>query len=192
MNFFQIWFLGIVNPSLAFDELREKPAPHWGFWAVLIRFIGTSMTTILALFLLDRQPFERSYLTFLSEENYYAAEIFFLPIFGIAIWILSSGIVHLVLCLGGKNSNFDQILNVVGMGMLIVMPVVWFWDWTMIGLNRYRMNLMAISHSVFAIWGMILHTIGFKKVLGVRTRLAIMLALIIPCVYIPVAMIFVR
>jgi len=71
MNFFQIWFLGIVNPPLAFDELRRKPAPHWGFWAVLIRFIGTSMTTILALFLLDRQLFERSCLTFLSEKNYY-------------------------------------------------------------------------------------------------------------------------
>ncbi len=189
MNFFKVWFLGIIKPSHAFNELRKKPASNWGFWAILISFLGTSITTILALHLLGRRPFEHSYLNFLSDRNYYVAEMIFLPIFGFAIWILTSGIVHLVLCLVG---NFDQILNVVGMGMLIIMPAVWLWDWSMIGLNRYQMDMMAISHSVFATWGIMLYSMGFKKILGIRTLPAIGLALIIPGVYIPLAMIFIR
>jgi hypothetical protein len=61
-----------------FDELRHKPAPFWGMWAVLILFIVTSLTTTLALSLLGLLPFAPSNLTFLPTEDYYKAEIFFL------------------------------------------------------------------------------------------------------------------
>ncbi len=65
------------------DELRAKPAPLYGFVMVLIRFVVTSLTSLLALYLLDRVPFAPSRLTFLRNENYYRAEIFFLPLWGI-------------------------------------------------------------------------------------------------------------
>ena len=125
-------------------------------------------------------------------ENYYSAEIFFLPVFGFAIWLLGSAIVHLVLRLSGKASDIDQVLNIVGMGMLIPMPVVWLWDWTMIALDWYQITVMATSHSVFALWGVMLYSIGFKRILGLRTFLAIGLALAITIVYIALAMIFIR
>ncbi|MBM3240584.1 hypothetical protein FJZ31_30235 [Candidatus Poribacteria bacterium] len=124
MNFVQVWFLGIINPSRMFDELKSRPAPLWGFCAVLIRFVFTSLTTILALYLLGRVPFVPSNLAFLTTENYYSAEIFFLPIFGLVAWLLMSSSAHIVLRLAGKASDFDQILNIVGMGMLIPMPVM--------------------------------------------------------------------
>jgi hypothetical protein len=57
MNFIQVWLLGILNPSRAFDELRRKPAPTWGFWAILVRYVPTALTTTLALHLLGRTPF---------------------------------------------------------------------------------------------------------------------------------------
>ena len=192
MTFLQVWFSGLINPSRAFDELKSKPAPIWGFWAVLIRFAVTSLTTTLASYLLGRMPFEPSRLTFLTMENYYAAEVFFLPVFGLAVWLLGSAIVHLVLRLARKASDFDQILNILGMGMLIPMPVVLIWDWTMIALNWYQMTVMDISHSVFAFWGVILYSIGFKRTLGLRALVAIGLALVITVVYISLAMIFVR
>lgn len=192
MNFVQVWLLGLINPSRSFEELKSKPAPMWGFWAVVIRFVVTSLTTILALHLLGRVPFASSRLTFLATKNYYSAEIFFLPIFGLAIWLLGSAIIHVALRLARKVSDFDQILNIVGMGMLIPMPVVWLWDWTMIALNWYQMTLMAISHSIFALWGVILYSVGFKRILGLRTFLAIGLALAITVVYISLAMIFIR
>ena len=192
MNFVEVWFSGLVRPSRAFDELRFKPAPLWGFLAVLIRFVITSLTTILALYLLDREPFTPSNLTFLTAENYYAAEIVFLPLFGVAVWLLGSAVVYVILRLTGKQSDFDQILNIIGLGMLIPMPIVWLWDWAMIALNCYRMPVMAVSHSFFALWGVLVHSIGFKRILGLETPASLGLASTIPAVYIPLAMIFVR
>lgn len=192
MNFVQIWLLGLINPFRAFEALKSKPAPMWGFWAVLIRFVVTSLTTTLALYLLGRVPFTSSRLTFLTTENYYAAEILFFPIYGLAIWLLMSGIVYIVLSLTRKASDFDQILNIVGLGMLIPMPVVWLWDWTMIALNWYQMTVMAVSHSIFALWGVILYSVGFKRILGLRILLAIGLSLAITVVYISLTMIFIR
>ncbi len=192
MTFLQVSLSGLINPSRAFDELKSKPAPMWGFWAVLIRFAATSLTTTLALHLLGRMPFEPSRLTFLTMENYYAAEVFFLPVFGLAVWLLGSAIVHLVLRLARKASDFDKILNIIDMGMLIPMPVVLIWDWTMIAINWYQMTVIAISHSFFALWGVILYSIGFKRILGLRPLFAIGLALVITVVYISLAMVFVR
>lgn len=137
MNFFQVGLLGMVNSS------REKPAPSWGFWAILVRFVPTSLTSVLALHLLGRTPFAPSYLTFLSTENYYAAEIFHLPAFGLAAWLLGGGVVRLCLRLTGNPSNFDWILNVIGFGLLIVMPAVWFLDWSAIALDVYGVG---VSH----------------------------------------------
>lgn len=192
MNFVQIWLTGLINPFRAFEALKGKPAPMWGFWAVLIRYVVTSLTTTLALYLLGRVPFTPSRLTFLANENYYAAEILFFPIFGLAIWLLMSGTVHIVLSLTRKTSDFNQILNIVGMAMLIPMPVVWLWDWTMIALNWYQMTVMAVSHSIFAIWIVILYSVGFKRILGLRILPAIGLSLTISVVGISLAMIFIR
>lgn len=192
MNLARVWLLGLINPSRAFEELKSKPAPIWGLWAVLIRFVATSLTTVLALYLLGRVPFEPSCLTFLATEDYYAAEIFFMPLFGLGIWLLSGAFVHLILRLAGKAGNFDKILNIIGLGLLIPMPVVWLWDWTVIALNYYQVTVMAISHSVFALWGVILYSVGFKKVLGLRTLPAVGLALVITGIYISLASLFIR
>lgn len=192
IGFLRVWILGIFNPARAFDELKGKPAPAWGFAAVAIRFVFTSLTTILALHLLGREPFVSSYLTFLRTEDYYVAEIFFLPLFGLVLWLLGSAIVHVVLRLMGEASDFDQILNVVGMGMLIPMPAVWLWDWTAIAVSWYRTTVMAASHALFALWGAVLYAIGLKKILGLRTPLASGLAAVVMGVYIGLAMIFIR
>jgi hypothetical protein len=108
------------------------------------------------------------------------------------VWLLGSASVYLVLRLARQTSDFDQILNILGMGMLIPMPVVLVWDWTMIALNRYQMIVMAISHSLFALWGVILYSIGFKRILGLRALVAIGLAVVVAVVYILLAMVFIR
>ena len=159
MDLFRLWFLGIINPSAAFDELKQKPAPQWGLWAILIRFVVTSLTSILSLHLLDRRPFVDSYLTFLSEENYYAAEVFFLPVFGLAGWLLGSGVVHVILRLAGKKSQFDWILNVIGWGLLVVMPVVWVLDWVSIALDIYGAGLIPVIHALVSVWEVVLHPV---------------------------------
>ena len=88
-GFLRIWFLAIVGPSAAFRELEEKPAPQWGFVSILVRFIVTALTSILALRLLNWRPFVPSYLLILEDANYYRAEIIFLSVFGIGAWLSS-------------------------------------------------------------------------------------------------------
>lgn len=126
VNFVLLWIRGIVHPLKTFAELKNKPAPLWGLRAVLTRFVGGSAIGVVLLFLLpNRRPFERPYFTFLSEETYYTAQIFISPLFGIGIWLLMCSIVHLILRTSGKASDFDKILNIIGFGMLVPMPIVW-------------------------------------------------------------------
>jgi len=192
VNFLHQWFLGIIKPTRMIDELRSKPAPFWGLWAVLIRFIITSLTTTLALYLLKRLPFSQSNLTFLSIEDYYLAEIFFLPLWGLGIWILMSSIAHLALRITHKQSNFDIILNIIGMGMLIPMPLLWLFDWIIIGLNLFTIIIAAVSHTIFQIWEASIQAIGFRKIFGLSTLGAVVLAIIINAIYILLAIIFIR
>ena len=193
MSFIQVWLLGIVNPSRAFDELRTKPAPAWGLWAVLLRFIPTALTSTLALHLLGRTPFAPSYLTFLSTEDYYGAEIFFLPVFGLAAWLLGSAVVHLCLRLVGRPSSFDWVLNVIGFGLLIVMPVVWFLDWLSIALNLYGAGVIPVIHALVSLWEVALIGVGLSKMEGLHFWPGCLLGLIFTGgVYIPLAILFVR
>jgi hypothetical protein len=177
VKFLQVWVYGFASPSRMFEELQRKPAPFWGFQAILIRFVVTSLTTTLALYLLDHVPFWPSYLTFLRTENYYAALIFFFPMFGLAAWLLMSAIVHIVLRLTGKASDFDMILNIVGMGMLVP--------------NAGRV-VVGLDDAIAQLWEAIVESVGFKVMLGLRTSLAVVLALTINCVYILLGAMFAR
>lgn len=193
VTFLQLWLLGITNPSAAFDELRGKPAPSWGLWAILVRFVVTSLTSILALLLLDQRPFIDSYLTFLPADRYYAAEVFFLPLFGLAGWLLGGAVVHLILRLAGRQSSFDWILNVIGWGLLIVMPAVWLLDWVSIALDIYGVGLVPLVHALISIWEVALFGVGLSKMEGIEFWPACLLGLIVKGgVYIPLAAIFVR
>jgi hypothetical protein len=193
MNFIQVWLLGIVNPSRAFDELRKKPAPTWGLWAILVRYVPTALTTTLALHLLGRTPFAPSYLTFLATEGYFAAEVFFLPVFGLAVWLLGSALVHLCLRLAGRPSSFDWVLNAIGLSLLIVMPAVWLLDWLSIALNVYGAGFTPVIHVLLSVWEVALIGVGLSKMEGLHFWPACLLGLIfIGGVYIPFAILVVR
>lgn len=120
------------------------------------------------------------------------AQVFFLPIFGVTVWLLMSSFAHVVLRVAGKASNCDQVLNIVGIGMLIPMPVTWAWDVSMVALHLYQLPVMAISHSIIQLWEASIETIGFIMLLRLKILPAIMLALVINAIYIALAMIFIR
>jgi hypothetical protein len=193
MTFLRIWFQGLYNPSAAFRRLQPKPAPYWGLWAILLRFGVTSVTSILALRLLNRSPFYPSSLTFLPTEQYYTAQIFFLPLFGLACWLLSSALVHLILRGMGKESDFDWILNVVGFALLIPMPVTWLVDWASIALDYYGRGVTPVLHSLISLWEIALVAVGLAKMKEARRRIYILLAVLVKVgVYIPLAALFIR
>jgi hypothetical protein len=192
-KFLQIWYLAIIQPREAFHLLSEAPAPKWGLYSTLIRFIGTAITSILALHLLNKRPFVPPSINFLDETNYYLAEIFFLPFFGMAAWLLSSALIHLILQLPRMDSNIDWIMNVIGFSLLVVMPVVWLVDWATIAIDVYGANFTIPIHAAVSIWEIALMSIGFKKIEGLSGFTSVILGFIVKVgVYIPLAAIFVR
>jgi hypothetical protein len=192
-DFLRLWFIGITRPSSAFQMLERKPAPAWGLISTLVRFIGTSITSILALRLINFKPFVPSYLTFLNDSNYYRVEIFFLPLFGIGAWLLSSALVHLILRISGRESNIDWIMNVIGFALLVVMPAVWLLDWGGIAFNFYGASFTIPIHAGVSIWEVILIGMGLKRLGNLGWVVALLLGLVVKAgVYIPLAAIFVR
>lgn len=175
-----------------FDFLVEQPAPLIGLYAVLIRFVLTACTTTADLLFLGRKPFVPSCVTFIPTDHYYQVLVFVFPVFGVVVWLLMSSVAHLIIRLSRKKSSFDLILNIVGIGMLVPMPFVWLWDWTMIGCNTYTMPVMAFSHTIFQIWETGIEAVGFKKILNLSTGYAIILSIIINCVFIGCGALFVR
>jgi hypothetical protein len=174
------------------DELKSKLAPQWGLWAVLVSSIISSLTTFLPLYILGRVPFSPSNLSMLPIDQYYRAQTFFFPVFALAVWLLVSGTAHIVLRLSKQQDNFDQILNIVGFSGLIFMPVDWLWDWAAIALNWYQMTTMAIVHSAFAVWEIVLITMGLKKILQLNLLLSAGLAILIVALSIALSTVFVR
>lgn len=143
------------------NELHEISSPLCGLIAVLLRFVVTSLTSVLAMFLLGKTPFVQSELAGLPTEKYHFAEMFFLPLFGIAICFPMASVVHMSIRLAEKENDFDQTHNIIGIGMLAPMPFLWIWDWTSIALDLYKMTIMAITHTVAQIWEATIEAIGF-------------------------------
>ncbi len=190
MNLLQLWSSGVAHPDKAFEELKTKSAPAWGFWVVLTYNLLISTTTLLVLYLLHQPPFLESWLTFLPTENYRLLEMFFLPPLRMLVWIMAAGVIHLGLRLANKASNFDTILNIGGLGYLVIMPFVLFSDWLLIALDAYW--LAEYTHPVVTVWGVILTVIGLKNLLDVKIGLAFVLAIISTVVSIPLLAIFAR
>lgn len=182
-RFMRLWATGVVNPTRAFDELKSEPAPSWGLAAVTTRFVVTSLTETVPLRMLRRKPFVRSWLPFLSTRDYYAAQQFFLPAHGLAMWLLMSGLGYGALRWKGQSVRLDVMLNVVGMGMLVPMPALWLWDWTMIATDRYRLPQMAVSHALVELWEAMLFGVGLHRLLGVRKAPALGLGVAMGTLY---------
>lgn len=192
-EFLKVWFLAMIRPGDAYDRLLEAPAPHWGLYATLVRFVGTALTSILALALLDKRPFVPPYVTFLDEAGYYRAEVLFLPVFGLATWLLSGALVHLILRLFRLEGGVDWVLNVIGFSLLVVMPVVWLVDWAAIALGVYGASFTIPIHAAVSVWEIALMAVGFNRIKGVSWLAAAILGSVVKGgVYIPLAAVFVR
>lgn len=182
----------ILRPRRGMTALERVPAPTGGLIAVLVRFVATSATSILALLLLGREPFTESSLAFLPTRGYYLAEVFFLPVYGVTAWLLMAGMAHLVIRLSRAPGSMDRTLNIIGFGMLAPMLVLWPVDWLMIATSTYALPQVAITHALAQIWEAAIEAIGFHRVLGIGAWLAVALALAINVTYVLLAMIFVR
>ena len=171
MSYMRLWWQGVIRPGEAFEAIREKPAPAWGFWIILVFNLAISLTTDLVRWLTGGALVLPSWLTFLPEERYLFAELFFLPLLRILVALLDAAIVHVFLRLIRQPSEFDRQVNLGGMSYLIVMPVIFMSDWIFLAFGHY--DLATYTHSLVLIWSLILSVIGLRKFFGIRTGIAL-------------------
>jgi hypothetical protein len=192
MRFIRVWLTGYYNPVKMIEALRSEPAPHWGFYGQLLRAALDSLLLYLPVALMGRAPPTPSNLSFLPTEQYYWHLIWIAPLVLGAVWLVSSAFTHVVLRLTGRPSNFDQILNIVGMATLVVGTFLLAWDWVWIGLGGANQYFLGISHLVIDLWGVVITATGLKRILDVPIWLgAVLSSLGIP-ISLPLAIMFMR
>jgi hypothetical protein len=151
-----------------------------------------SLLIYLPMCLLRRVPPTRSYLSFIPDEKYYGALLILGPIVLLAEWLLSSSLMHLILRLGKRFSDFDKVLNVSGFSALAIGSVLILWDalWLLTGgMNQYSLG---ISHLLIDLWAIAIATIALKRILKVPIWLGILLNIIGIIVSMPLAIMFMR
>lgn len=152
-DFLQTWLAGYVYPVRFADGFKDRPAPHWGFYAQMLRALLDSVLLFLPLSLMGRTPPTPSYLPFIATEQYYGALVWLTPLVFTAQWLLGGSAIHVLLRLSGRSSDFDQILNVMGVATLVVGSVLLLWDWIWIGAGgmdqylRYRSSIFPRRHT---------------------------------------------
>ena len=193
MNYFQLYVTAVLHPARAFDEIRSRPAPLWAFKVLLFFNLLISATSTPARYVLGQDVLMPSALTFLPDEQYLLAEIFFLPVVRMAAWLLSAAVVHLCIRLAGRPSNMDQILNIAGVIYLVVMPYTFLVDWTPITLNAFNSQVVVGLHGVVdLLWSLALDVIGLRRLLGIEPKLALTVSLISQVVAMPLLAVLAR
>ena len=56
MSFLRLWLTGYLHPGRAFEALRDKPAPHYGLYGVLMRGLIMGLVWYLPRALMGLQP----------------------------------------------------------------------------------------------------------------------------------------
>lgn len=192
MNFAQTWFAGYVSPTRFVEALKSQHAPHWGFYAQILRSLIDSLLLYLPLAILGRQPPTPSYLTFIPTEEYYAALIWLTPLVFMTEWLLAAAVIHVFLRLCQLPSNMDQILNITGMAGLVVAAalIVWDWFWLIVGgMNQYSLG---ISHLLIDVWWFIIVVTAFRRLFGISVRHGITLSFLAFATAMPFAILFMR
>jgi hypothetical protein len=192
MSFLQVWRSGYHAPARFAEGLRGRPAPHWGLLAVGLRAALISLGLYLPLHLLGRVPPFPSYLAFIPTERYYGALIWITPLVFVAQWLLDGALTHVILRLLGRASDMDQILNVYGVGALVVGAFLLVWDWAWVLVGGLNQVALGISHLVLDVWGLVLAVVALKRLLGVPIGLGVVLDLLAVATSLPLAIMFMR
>ena len=146
----------------------------------------------LPLALLGRQPPTPSFLSFIPSDQYYLALVGLTPFVLSAEWLLGAALVHLILRLGQRPSDIDQILNLSGMAALVVGTFLLMWDWAWFFLGGLNQYLLGISHLLIDIWAIVIIVMGLKRILGVPVWLGIVLSILLIAAAMPLAIMFMR
>ncbi len=192
MNFTKVWFTGYTNPKKFIDELKTKPAPHWGLYSTALRGLMDSILLYLPIAIMGRKPPTPSYLTMIPTESYYKILVWITPLIFMIQWLLGAAIIHTFFRLRNIPSDIDQILNITGMSSWVIAFVLIIWDWFWFFVGGVDQYFLGISHLIIDVWWFVLVVIGIKQVLDIPKRLGITACILSFLGVFPLAVIFMR
>ena len=194
MSFFRLWLTCYLNPGRAFEALRDKPAPLWGLYGMLLRGLIVGMVWYLPRALMGLRPAMAPALPFPPVESYYWHLLWYFPVFEVAKWLLLGAVMHLVLRLARLPNDYDAILNVSGIATVVIDPAIRIWDWIVFAAGWSENTvLMGAAHAlIFWPWGIVLFVIGLRKLLGLTARVVVPLYLLTSVLFMPLATTFLR
>jgi hypothetical protein len=143
--------------------------------AVLTRFVIQDVVQTLPLAALGRRPFKPSRLP-VRPENQYRVQLVVLPVLGLGEWLVMGGVAYGLLRMCGSRLDLARVLDVVGAGMLIPMPGLWLCDVALIASDRFRLPELAFVNPPAQAWETALFALGFRTVLDVPWRHALLAA----------------
>lgn len=192
MEFLRLWLTGYKSPVRFIEALKHAPAPQTGAVGQLIRALLDGLVLYLPLALMGRQPSRPSGLSLLPTEHYYWHSVWLVPLVILAQWLLLSAALHLLLRLFRQPTDIDQILNLNGTLALVVGAVILVWDWIYVAAGWRSDVVLGISHLVILIWGMSITALGYRRILGLRTWVAIGITVLWVALGEPVGALFLR
>ena len=163
------WLKAIIKPREVVEELKADPHKVLiSFWITFLFAALYSLTAIL-LFLFQR-PIKFPPWVPVAPENYYLYQTFWTIPWGLATWIMISGISHLLAIAGKKdfyNYKFEDALAVCAIGFVVPWTIfTWlpetflapffgvFWP---LWLDMVRVSVFPV------IWQILLIAVGLRK-----------------------------
>ena len=177
------WVEAAVATRAVMASLPRTGWPRTGLTAVAIRFTGQDLVETLPLAVLGREPFMPSRLP-IRPERHYRVQLAYLPAFGLAQWLLMGSAAAVVLRLRGEGRDLARVLDVVGVGMLVPMPVLWVCDAVLIASGRFRMPELALVNPGIQVWETALIALGLRAALGSSPTCALTAACAASTVYV--------
>lgn len=192
MSFIRLWFLGYSRPAKMMEALRTKPAPQWGFYGQFLRSVIDSLVLYLPVAIMGRTPPAPSNISILPTEQYYWHLIWLSPLVLGAVWLLSSAFIHLMVRFVGRRSDYDQVLNIVGMATIVVGASILVWDWLWFALGGMNQYLLGLTHLAISLWAVLIEAIGLKRILGIPIWLGFLIGFLTIPIALPFGIMFMR
>jgi hypothetical protein len=187
-----MWWTGYSSPGQFIDILKSTPAPHWGLSAQLLRGVLDSLLIYFPVYLMGGVPPTPSFLAIFSSEQYYLTLSWLGPLVLLVILLLQAAVLHVLLRLLGYHSDIDRLINLIGMAALVVGAVLIPWDWAMFALGFVDQYLLGTTHLVISLWGVVLVTVGLRKLFSVPVGTGVWLSLLMIPIGLPFAVMFMR
>ena len=109
-------------------------------------------------------------LPFPPVESYYWHALWYFPVFELGKWLLMAAIMHLALRLLRMPSDYDVLLNLSGISVLIIDPAIRIWDWIVYAAGwSDNTVLMGVAHAlIFWPWVLRSRLLGCASCWGCR------------------------